>query len=129
MILAPTITTIRKWEHSALDEADNKGLITYKSEFFIVEYADEIGTTGEWSIVPGTVGKLGYTDGEKLLWITRNYPVDHRSNTCFYSADAKNKPSFSNIGPVTREEWLDYVIEKTPQCMPWILFHLDEIGL
>lgn len=34
-----------------------------------------------------------------------------------------------DMGLVKQDELFDFIKEETPQCMPWILFHFDELGL
>jgi hypothetical protein len=34
-----------------------------------------------------------------------------------------------SLDEVSKEVWLQFVSEKNPECLPWILFRLDDLNL
>ncbi len=108
-ILEPNLKPFNFWDLSDEDPEDFKFGIP---EFFAI-------------LVPNTgkIGSAGWWDGEELLWLIEYYHASG-NDLVFYTLDA----DFS-MDECSKEEWFSFVSQKTPDCLPWILFRLEELNL
>ena len=70
-----------------------------------------------------SIASVGYWDGEELIWLAEYYHAS--GNELVFYGLAEN----SSMDELTSETWMAFVAEKTPQCLPWILFRLKELNL
>ncbi len=69
------------------------------------------------------VASLGFWDGEELLWLMEYYHASG-NDLVFYTLDED-----SAVDEASKDAWLQFVSQKTPECLPWILFRLKELNL
>lgn len=113
--LSPTEKHWTFWEESEVFD---------KEEFFLVPMKTE--RDGQFC------ASVGYFDGKNLVWMLEYYHVFGVNSPIFYIGIVENcefNPSTDMMDDVTKEEWLNFAKEKTPQCFDWINFHLKDLGL
>ena len=107
-MLEPKIKSFRFW--SDTDPAED--FITGTSEFFCIPFPSDEG-----------VASLGFWDGEELSWLMEYYHASG-NELVFYAFEEDG-----SLDEVSKEVWLQFVSEKNPECLPWILFRLDDLNL
>lgn len=124
-MLEPIIVKDRIFAMSTL-ECDAKHS---NPEFFIVEGVCDDDSLHDSEIVPGSIGMVGYSDNGRLKWIIRCYNNGSCFETQCYAESSNAYYNKWSVAYVSSEQWFDCVTKTTPDCIPWILFHLDELRL
>jgi hypothetical protein len=100
-----------------------------KINTFLCHYSFQIFNTGisEFFCIPFPsdegVASLGFWDGEELSWLMEYYQASG-NELVFYAFEEDG-----SLDEVSKEVWLQFVSEKNPECLPWILFRLDDLNL
>jgi len=65
---------------------------------------------------------VGWWDGEEIVWLAERYHSGGEEISYYVFKDEQ-------MDDVAKSEWFDFAKENTPQCLDWILFHLDDLKL
>jgi hypothetical protein len=68
------------------------------------------------------ISSLGWWDGDEIVWLMEKYNT--ANDVVFYTLDG-----VKDMDECSKQEWFEYVSEKTPQCLDWILFRLEDLTL
>jgi hypothetical protein len=107
--LEPILKSFNFWD---LPDESLENFESGVPEFFAILFPDS-----------GNIASLGWWNGSELIWLVEYYHASG-NDLVFYVIDLEG--SFDEVSP---EEWFSYVLEKTPEAMPWILFRLPELNL
>lgn len=108
-MLEPKVKSLDFWGEFANPEEE---LIFGCSEFFCIPLPKEEG-----------IASLGFWDGEEILWLLEYYHASG-NDLVFYALEETGA-----LDELTKDAWLQFVSQKTPECLPWILFRLQELNL
>lgn len=109
MILEPKIKSLNFWGEDTKPEEE---LVFGTTEFFCILLPSGDG-----------VASLGFWNGEELLWLMEYYHASG-NDLVFYALEETGA-----LDELTKDAWLQFVSQKTPECLPWILFRLKELNL
>lgn len=108
-MLEPKIKSLNFWGEFANPEEE---LIIGSAEFFCIPLPKEEG-----------IASLGFWDGEEILWLLEYYHASG-NDLVFYALEESGA-----LDELNKDSWLQFVSEKTPECLPWILFRIKELNL
>lgn len=93
-----------------------------QDEFFVIfkRGTDETRSTGYWS-----------AEAKELLWLAESYLMFEPDTVYYINKTAPSPVDLleDSMDDVSAGEFFEFIRERTPQCMEYVLFHLCDMRL